>query len=273
LGLAVFDYFAFVRFGLWLNFLFPAATIVLTGAVIVGGKHTIEWRRQRFIRDAFSRYLHADLVDELCRTRTPLRLGGEERELSVLFADIRDFASVAEILSAPELTALVNEFFAAMTDRVLAHRGMLDKYVGDSLMAVFGAPLPDPGHALNACRTALAMRLALAALHARWRAEGRPCLEMRIGINTGPMVIGNMGTERRFDYTVMGDEVNVASRLEGANKELATDILISASTREAAAAAVVARPRGMIEVKGRKQLVAVFELLAVAGAEGEVLPR
>jgi adenylate cyclase len=259
---AVADYFAFVRLGLWLNFLFPAATIAATSAVLAGGRYAAEWRRQRFVRDAFSRYLHTDLVDELCRTRTPLRLGGEERTLTVLFADIRDFTAVAETLSAPELTALVNEFFAAMTEQVLRHRGMLDKFIGDSLMAVFGAPLPDSEHAGNACRAALDMRGALAALHARWRAAGRPCLEMRIGINTGPVVIGNMGTERRFDYTVMGDEVNVASRLEGANKELGTDILISAAT--VAAAGAVARPRGMISVKGRKQQIAVFELLAVA---------
>jgi adenylate cyclase len=263
-GLALFDYVAFVRFGLWFNFLFPAATIVLTCALIVGGKYAVEWRRQRFIRDAFSRYLHPDLVDELCRQHAPLGLGGEERELTVLFADVRDFTTVAERLSPPELTALMNEFFTAMTDAVLAHRGMLDKYIGDSLMAVFGAPLPDPEHPFNACRAAVAMREALARLHARWRVEGRPCLEMRIGINTGPMVIGNMGTERRFDYTVMGDEVNVAARLEGANKALGTGILVSASTRDAAGAGVVLRPCGSIEVKGRKQPVAVFELLAVA---------
>jgi adenylate cyclase len=193
-----------------------------------------------------------------------LGLGGEERELTVLFADVRDFTTVAERLSPPELTALMNKFFTAMTDAVLAHRGMLDKYIGDSLMAVFGAPLPDPEHPFNACRAAVAMREALARLHARWRVEGRPCLEMRIGINTGPMVIGNMGTERRFDYTVMGDEVNVAARLEGANKALGTGILVSASTREAAGAGVVLRPCGSIEVRGRKQPVAVFELLAVA---------
>jgi adenylate cyclase len=265
-GLAVADDLAFVRFGLWLNFLFPASAIVLTGAVLAGGRYVAEWRRQRFVRDAFSRYLHADLVDELCRTRAPLQLGGEERALTVLFADLRDFTSVAETLSARELTALVNEFFGAMTDQVLLHRGMLDKFIGDSLMAVFGAPLPDREHALNACRAALDMRRTLPALHARWRAAGRPCLEMRIGINTGPMVIGNMGTQRRFDYTVMGDEVNVASRLEGANKELGSEILISASTMAAAGAGIVARPRGRIAVKGRKQSVEVFELLAVAGA-------
>ena len=163
----------------------------------------MEWRRERFIRDAFSRYLHADLVDNLCRARVPLRLGGEERELTVLFADIRDFATVAERLSASELTALMNEYFTAMANAVLKHRGMLDKYIGDSL-AIVGAPLPDPKHPLNACGAALDMGAALALLHARWRTKGRPCLEMRIGINTGQMVLGNMGTERRFDYT--GDE-------------------------------------------------------------------
>ncbi len=268
-GLALFDYLAFVRFGFWLNFVFPAATILLTCGLIAGGKYAVEWRRERFIQDAFSRYLHADLVDELCRTRAPLRLGGEERELTVLFADIRDFTTVAECLSAPELTALMNEFFTAMTEAVLAHRGMLDKYIGDSLMAVFGAPLPDVDHALNACRAALDMRAALASLHDRWRAEGRPCLEMRIGINTGPMVIGNMGTERRFNYTVMGDEVNVAARLEGANKVLGTHILVSASTRSGASPRVVARPQGEIEVKGRMQPVAAFELLAVTGDQRE----
>jgi adenylate cyclase len=267
-GLAAAEYFAFARFGLWLNFLFPATTVVLTGAVLAGGRYAVEWRRQRFVRDAFSRYLHADLVDELCRTRRPLQLGGEERVLTVLFADLRDFTAVAETLSAPELTALVNEYFAAMTEQVLRHRGMLDKYIGDSLMAVFGAPLPDREHARNACRAALAMRSALAVLHTRWRAIGRPCLEMGIGINTGPMVIGNMGTERRFDYTVMGDEVNVASRLEGANKELGTDILISASTLMAAGAGVVAHPHGRIEVKGRRQSVAAFELRAVDPVTG-----
>jgi adenylate cyclase len=268
-GLALIDYLAFVRFGFWLNFLFPAATIVLTFALINGGRYAIEWRRERFVREAFSRYLHADLVDELCRTRGPLRLGGEERELTVLFADIRDFTTVAERLSAPDLTALMNEFFTAMTDAVLARRGMLDKYIGDSLMAIFGAPLLDPEHAVNACRAALDMRAALASLHTRWRAEGRPCLEMRIGINTGCMVIGNMGTERRFNYTVMGDEVNVAARLEGANKALGTDILVSASTYAGAGARVVARPQGEIEVKGRMQPVAAFELLAVSRDQGE----
>jgi len=260
-SLAALDYAAFARLGLWLNFTFPAVTILLTFSLILGGKYTVEWWRGRWIRQAFSRYLHPDLVDELCRSHAMLRLGGEERELTVLFVDVRDFSTIAEGLSASQLVTVMNEFFTAMTDVVLAHRGMLDKYIGDSLMAVFGAPLPDPDHAMQACRASIDMRAALASLQTRWRAERRPCLEMRIGINTGRMVIGNMGTDRRFDYTVMGDEVNIASRLEGANKALGTDILISAATAKAADGHIIVAPRGTIKVKGRKQPVEVFEIL------------
>jgi adenylate cyclase len=259
--LAQVDYIAFVRFGLWLNFLFPAATIVLTFAIILAVKYAIELRRVRWIRQAFSRYLHPDVVDELCRSGASLRLGGEERELTVLFLDVREFSAIAERLTAPQLVALMNEFFTAMTEVVLAHRGMLDKYIGDSLLAVFGAPLPDRHHALRACRAAIDMRATLSALHGRWRAGGQPCLEMRIGISTGRMVIGNMGSERRFDYTVMGDEVNVASRLETANNVFGTDILVSAATMEAANGHLTFSPRGQIAVKGRQQPVRVFELL------------
>ncbi len=261
-ALALADYVAFVRYGLWLNFVFPAATIALTFAITLAVKYAIERRRRRWIRDAFSRYLHPDVVDELCRSGANLRLGGEERELTVLFLDVRDFSALAERLTAPELVATMNEFFTAMTDVVLAHRGMLDKYIGDSLMAVFGAPLPDRRHAARACRASIDMRAALASLHARWRAEGRPCLEMRVGVNTGRMVIGNIGTERRFDYTVMGDEVNIASRLEAANNALGTNVLVSAATMEAASGELAFSPRGTIAVKGRRQSVEVFELLA-----------
>jgi adenylate cyclase len=268
-GVMLLDYSAFVNHGLWLNFIFPASTVVFAFGLILAGKYIAEGRRERRIRLTFSRYLHPQLVDELCRSRTALSLGGEERELTVLFADVRDFAAVAEKLSATELVALMNEFFAAMTDVILGHRGMLDKYIGDSLMAIFGAPLPDSQHARRACRAAIEMRSALLSLHARWRVKGWPCLEMRVGINTGRMVIGNIGTERRSDYTVMGDEVNVASRLEGANKTLGTDILISATTAAEAGRQFILAPRGAITVKGRRQPVEAFELLAFEGETAE----
>jgi len=136
-------------------------------------------------------------------------------------------------------------------------------------MAIFGAPLEDGRHASQACRASLEMCAALSSLHPRWRAKGWPCLEMRIGVNTGRMVIGNVGTERRFDYTVMGDEVNVASRLEGANKALGASILISARTAELAGSLFALAPRGAIAVKGRRRHVEAFELLGFAGEAAE----
>jgi adenylate cyclase len=262
-GVAALDYAAFVGPGVWLNFTFPAAAIVTTFGLILGGKYSVERHQTRWIRRAFSHYLHADLVEQMCRAHCVPRLGGEECVLTVLFADVRDFSRVAEGLPAPQLVRLLNEFFSALTDVVLRHHGMLDKYIGDGLMAVFGAPVADPDHALHACRAALGMRTALAALHAGWRAEGRPCLEVRIGINTGSMVIGNIGTQSRFDYTVIGDEVNIASRLEAANKSLGTGILISAATATAAGSLIDVRPLGTISVKGRDRSVEVFELLAL----------
>jgi adenylate cyclase len=259
-GIACLDSYAFAG-GLWLNFTFPAATLLIAFFAILAAKYVVETRRERWIREAFSRYLHPDVVEELCRSHATLRLGGEERELTVLFVDIRGFGQMAHALSAAELVALLNEFFSAMTDVVLAHRGMLDKFIGDSLMAVFGAPLREPQHAVHACRAALEMRQALGVLHERWRAQNRPCPAMRIGINTGPMIIGNMGTKRRFAYTVIGDEVNLASRLERANKTLGTDILISAATASAAAGAIEAASCGAIDIKGRHEKVEVFRLL------------
>jgi adenylate cyclase len=259
-AVASLDGYAFAN-GLWLNFTFPAATPVIAFIAILAAKYAVETRREQWIRAAFSRYLHPDVVDELCRSHATLRLGGEERELTVLFVDIRGFGRMAQALSASELVALLNEFFEAMTEVVLAHRGMLDKFIGDSLMAVFGAPLREPEHAVHACRAALEMRTALALMHERWRAQNRPCAAMRIGINTGRMIIGNMGTKRRFAYTVIGDEVNLASRLERANEALGTDILISAATACAAGSTIKAASCGAIDIKGRQEKVEVFRLL------------
>jgi adenylate cyclase len=259
-ALSLVDFEAFVDRGLWLDFTIPAASFALTGVGVIGGQYAIRWRRERWIRGAFSRYLHPDMVEELSRSRESPRLGGEERELTVLFLDVREFTALAETLTATELVATMNELFAAMTDVVLKNRGMIDKYIGDSLMAVFGAPLPDPRHAARACRAALDMRAALASLNARWRAKGRPSLDIRVGVNSGRMVIGNVGGERRFDYTVMGDEVNVASRLEAACKALGADILVSEATKQAANGEFTFSARGAISVKGRKQPVSVFEV-------------
>src|SRR5712672_393344 len=177
-------------------------------------------------------------MEEMVREPGKLQLGGEERELTVLFADIRGFTGIAEELSPQALVRLLNAYLSPMTDIVFRRRGTLDKYIGDALMAFFGAPLANARHALDGCEAALEMLEGLARLKERWRVEnaGLPDIEIGIGVNSGPMVVGNMGSAQRFSYTVMGDNVNLASRLEGLNKEYGTRVLTSGATLAAARA-------------------------------------
>jgi adenylate cyclase len=193
-----------------------------------------------------------------------LRLGGESRELTVLFSDIRGFSAIAECLNPEALVRLLNEYFTGMTRAVLRHNGLLDKYLGDGIMAVYGAPIDDPEHALQACGSALAMLRELEALQAQWVLRGLPALDIGIGIHTDVMVVGNMGSDLRFDYTVMGDGVNLASRLEGANKEYGTRIIISESTWEQVRARLATRELDVIRVQGKTRPTRIFEVLGPA---------
>jgi adenylate cyclase len=156
---------------------------------------------------------------------------------------------------------LLNEYLTAMTDIVFKYDGLLDKYMGDAVMAVYGAPLDQPDHALRACLTALDMINALKKLQEKWSAEGRPVLDIGVGINSGAMVVGNMGSEMRFDYTVMGDSVNLGSRLEGINKEYGTNIVISEFTYAAVKDALLCRELDSVRVKGKKLPVKIYELV------------
>jgi adenylate cyclase len=178
----------------------------------------------------------------------------------VLFADIRDFTGLAERLAPERLVRLLNRYFTAMTEVVQAEDGMVDKFLGDGLLAVFGAPLPQPDHAARACRAALAMQAAVEALNREWAAEGLPEIRVGVGVNTGRMVIGNMGSEQRFDYTVVGDEVNVAARLEAASKEAGAPILVSAATLAAAGPGFRARRLPDVALRGHSAQVHVFAL-------------
>ena len=164
-------------------------------------------------------------------------------------------------MAAEEVAARLNEYFEAMTTAIFAHRGMVNDFVGDGIIAFFGAPLADPEHALNAVRSAAEMDRALAGLNARWGASGLPELRMGIGIHTGQVFVGNIGGAARVKYTVVGDPVNLASRVEGLNKELGTTILITDETRVAAGDTVDVKDRGLMAVKGRVQPVHVYELL------------
>jgi adenylate cyclase len=254
---------AFSRAGLWINLLFPLGAIAVTQSAVTLFNYLTEVRQKRLIRQAFQYYLHPAIVERVAQNPHLLRLGGESRELTVLFSDIRGFSAIAEALSPESLVHLLNEYFTVMTRVVFRHNGLLDKYLGDGIMAVYGVPLHDPDHPLWACRSALEMIAELKALRERWASRGLPSVDIGIGINTASMVVGNMGSELRFDYTVMGDGVNLASRLESANKEYGTHIIISESTWEHVRERIATRELDLIRVQGKAQPTRIFEVLGM----------
>jgi adenylate cyclase len=226
-------------------------------------RYFTEEREKRHIRGMFQKYVSPEVVDTLIQDPAGLRLGGEKRHLTVLFSDIRGFTSISEKLPPEEILNHLNQYLSAMTAVVMRNGGMLDKYVGDAIMAVFGAPLELGNHALVACKTAIEMMEELRPLQRIWETDSKPILDIGIGINTGEMVIGNVGSPKRMDYTVIGDNVNLASRLEGTNKEFGTHIIISGSTYEMVKGDVAVRALGEIRVKGRETQVPIFELLGM----------
>jgi adenylate cyclase len=251
----------FVRYNVWMNLIYPFLTMVTIYLGITVYRYVTEEREKKKVRGAFQYYLTASVVNEILKDPSKLKLGGDKKNLSVMFSDIRGFTSISEKLTPEELVHLLNEYLTAMTDVVFKYDGLLDKYIGDAIMAVFGAPLDQPDHALRACRTGIEMMSELQKLRGKWAAEGRPDVNIGVGINTGDMVVGNMGSQMRFDYTVMGDSVNLASRLEGTNKEYGTNIIISEFTHEIIKDELFCRELDSVRVKGKKLPVRIFELL------------
>jgi adenylate cyclase len=225
-----------------------------------------EEREKRRARETFGRFLAPAIVEQVLAREGSLRLGGDKRVLTVLFSDIRGFTSLSEQLDPKVLLELLNEYLTPMTDIIVSeNQGTLDKYIGDAIMAFWGAPQEQPDHALRACRAALAMIERLGALRAGWRERGLPDVDVGVGINTGAMSVGFVGSQDRFyNYTVLGDAVNLASRLEGANKEYGTRVILGASTYEQVRDVVVARELDLVRVKGKREPVHVYELLALA---------
>jgi len=186
-------------------------------------------------------------------------LGGERRELSIFFSDLQGFSSISERLDPQDLTSLLNDYLSDMTDIILAEEGTVDKYEGDAIIAFWNAPLDQPDHALRACRAALQCQRRLQERSREFQERAGSAVRMRIGINTGVVVVGNMGSRQRFDYTVLGDAANLASRLEGANKAFGTGIMIAESTWVQTVGQIAGREIGLLRVVGRKTPVRVFE--------------
>jgi adenylate cyclase len=208
------------------------------------------------------------VVKQLIEAPEHLVLGGEEREITAFFSDVQGFTSISESLTPKEIVELLNEFLTEMTNIILQNEGTVDKFEGDAIIAFFGAPNVLDDHAGRTCRSCIQMQRRLVDLRRQWQAAGKPQLKMRIGLCTGPAVVGNMGSENRMDYTMMGDTVNLASRLEGVNKLYGTYTLISDSTMRSAGPGFVAREIDAVKVVGKKAPVTVFELIGIADRVG-----
>ncbi len=252
---------AFLELGSWLNLFLPLVSVVAIYTVVMLYKYFVGERQERRIRAAFKHYLSPTLVEQVARDPALLQLGGEQKELTVLFADVRDSTRLGAKLPPAAFVELLNEVMETMTRVLFAHDGMLDKFTGDGLVAVFGAPLPQPDHAVRACRAALAMLRELAPVQERWSRPDLPPLDLGVGINTGSMIIGNMGSKERFSYTVIGDEANLGARLEAANKDFRTRILISEATWRRVRDEIAARELDVVTFRGMARPVRVFEVL------------
>jgi adenylate cyclase len=215
------------------------------------------------LRTTFGKYMTASVLEHLLAGK--VALGGESLEVTILFTDIRGFTTISEKMDPQQLVGLLNEYFTEMVGIVMQENGVVDKYIGDAIMAVFGAPVPKKDDAANAVRAAVRMRRALVELNVRLKARGLPALRTGIGIHSGEVVAGNIGCEKRMEYTVIGDAVNLASRLETSTKELGVNVLISEDTYTLAKDVVDVRPVREITVKGRKAPVMTYEVLGLKG--------
>jgi adenylate cyclase len=249
-----------------MNLIYPPAALLLTFALTLLHRVVFVESEERMIRQAMGRYLSPAVGRWMLENPRRLALGGELRRMSVLFSDIREFTTVAHGLPPETLVALLNRYLSEMTDVVFAHDGVLVQYVGDAIEAFWNAPMDQPDHPRRACQTALDMLAVLDGLRPVFAERGWPGLDIGIGINTGPMIVGNAGSRARLAYTAMGDTVNVASRVEGLTKEYGVHIVIGEETRRAAGDAFAYRFLDRVAVKGRPEPLTVYELLAPAGA-------
>lgn len=243
---------------------FSAVFFVVLASMIysIVNRYYREFSEKLRIKHAFQHYVTASVVNEILKNPEKLNLHGEEKNLTIFFSDIEGFTSLSEGMSPLDVVSLLNEYLSEMTEIIFKFEGLLDKYEGDAIMAVFGAPVNQKDHAIRACRCALENQKALARLREKWKKEGKPELRARIGINTGIVVVGNMGSRMRFDYTVIGDNVNLAARLETANKIMDTEILISEGTALLAQEEIICRCLGKLKVAGKTNQVNVYEVLA-----------
>ncbi len=254
-GIATYEYRIF------LNVIYPILTVILTFIGTFLLRFILEQSERKFIEGAFEHYVNKEVVEQIIKDPHMLELGGAKRNVTAFFSDIAGFTSISEKMEPEKLVNFLNRYLDEMTMIILDHKGTLDKYEGDAIMAFWGAPIPLESHAKNTCLAAIENQKKLVIFREECEKEGLPPINVRIGINSGEVIAGNMGSENRFDYTIMGDNVNLASRLEGINKQYGTEIIISENTYKQVKDDFVCRELDQIRVKGKEQPVRIYELI------------
>ncbi|MEK7655478.1 MAG: adenylate/guanylate cyclase domain-containing protein [Patescibacteria group bacterium] len=246
-----------------LDIVWPTIAIIFSYVSVTLERRLTSDREKRELKSAFSRYVAPTVVESILQDPSRLKLGGEKRRMTVLFSDVRGFTTISESLPPEQLVEIMNTYLTAMTEIVFANGGTLDKYIGDAVMAFWNAPLDQPDHAIRAATTAIEMQKKLADMNKEKIFPNGIELKIGVGINTGEMIVGNMGSETRFDYTVLGDNVNLGARLESLTKEHGVGIIVSEATRSEVGDALVTRELGTVTVKGKKAPVLIHELLEI----------
>ena len=263
------NFFLFSKSHLMLSILFPAIPLLLTYIIYEVYRNIVVEKQSKFLKGAFSSYVSPDVVDEIIKNPDKLQLGGDRKKITLLFSDIRGFTTLSEKTDPEQLVTLLNEYLSPMTEIVMNNKGTLDKFIGDAVMAIYGAPVNQENQALLACRSAVEMIEKLKEINTEWTKNNLPNIDIGIGINTGEAVVGNMGADIRFDYTAIGDTVNLAARLEGQTKFYGTNIIISESTKielEGLLENSLQQPfrfreLDLIKVKGKVKPIAIFQLI------------
>jgi len=250
---------------LLIDVLYPAIAIILVYGGIAFYKYLTETKQKQFIQGAFGQYLSPAVIEQIVADPSKLSLGGARKEMTAFFSDVAGFSTISESLTPEELVQLLNDYLTEMSDILMELNGTVDKFEGDAIIAFFGAPLDDSNHAVNCVKAALRMQERLEEMRQEWAKEGKALLRMRIGINTGSIVVGNMGSKSRMDYTMMGDAVNLAARLEGANKPYGTETMVSHYTYEVCKNDFEFRKLDSLQVVGKSEVITVYEVLALKG--------
>lgn len=256
-----FSYYMFSVKNIWIDLFYPLVSFSFIYFILLLINYLTEGLEKKKIKSAFEHYTSRELIEKVLNNPKMLKLGGERKEVTAFFSDIANFTSISENMDPEYLIEILNEYLGIMTKIIIKHNGYIDKYEGDAIMASFGAFGYLENHAELACKTAIEYQKELEKLREKWKKEKKPEIHVRIGINTGEVIAGNMGSDERFDYTIIGDEVNLASRLESANKQYGTYIMISENTYERVMDKYFVRQLDSIRVKGKKNAVNVFELI------------